>query len=156
MIMGQPVKKEVAVLLRVLKDTDGDQFGGIAAIAETVTDGLTKRGIANQLYAANDDHPGTPRIEIWVSKWTAGDSDLQTTGRVVGGIVGAAIGGAGAGEYKVSVKVYRQGDAEAVCVRRDSGSVDASDADGAASLGESIGKWILSVALSETAECGAD
>ncbi len=153
--MGQPIKKEVAVLLRVENDT-GDEFGGIAAIAETITGGLTNRGIPNQLYAANDDHPGTPRIEVWVSKWTAGDYSAETTGRVVGGVVGAAIEEAAAGEYQVVVKIFREGDAYPVCVRKDSGSVDSSDAQGDVSLGETIGKWVLTVALRDTTECGTD
>jgi len=35
-LMGQPIKKQVAVLLRVENDASGDQFGGIGAIGSWV------------------------------------------------------------------------------------------------------------------------
>jgi hypothetical protein len=156
LLMGQPIKKEVAVLLRVSNDASGDQFGGIAAIAETVTDGLSKRGITNQLYAANDDHPGTPRIEILVTKWSGGDASLRDTGRSVGGLVGGAIAAAGQGKYEVTVNIYRDGDAQPICTRKNSGSVDPDDAGFDVSLGESLGSWVLTIALTDTAECRSD
>jgi hypothetical protein len=157
LILGQPIKKEVAVLLRVsTTGTAGDQFGGIAAIAETVTEGLKKRGIANQLYSAADDHPGTPRIEIWVTHWSAGNAGLSEAGRVVGGLVGAAIQGAGEGTYKVIVKIYREGDAEPVCVREHSGGFNPDDAAEDVSTGEDLGSTILSDSLRETATCSTD
>jgi len=154
--MGQPIKKEVAVLVRVSKDTDGDRFGGIGAIAETVTDGLTERKIANQLYAADDDHPGTPRIEIWVTHWGAGNANLRASGRVVGvgaGVLGGVMQLAGRGDYEVIVKIFRDGDSEPVCVRRHFGMVDPDDAGATVSAGERVGSAILSDALRDTPEC---
>lgn len=157
LIMGQPIKKEVAVLVRVSKEAvHADKFGGIASIVEVVTEGLTKRGIPNQLYAADDDHPGTPRIEIWVTKWGEGDADLREAGQVTGGIVGAMVQSAGAGEFEVVSKIYREGDAEPVCVHKHSGSVDPDDAGATVGVGDSVGSSILSEALRETADCRRD
>jgi hypothetical protein len=153
LIMGQPIKKDVSVLVHVSKDTHGDQFGGIESIVETVTDGLTKRGIPNQLYAADDDHPGTPRIEIWVTKWGEGDAALRDTGRVVGGMVGAALSAGGAGQYEVVTKIYREGDVNPACEKTHSGSVDPDDAQAVVNTGELIGSSILQDALRDTNEC---
>ncbi|HTQ03457.1 MAG TPA: hypothetical protein VMI54_06355 [Polyangiaceae bacterium] len=154
-IMGQPIKKQVAVLLHVT-DGSGDRFGGIAALADTVTDGLTKRGIDNQLYAADDDHPGTPRIEIWITRWGLGNADLRAAGRglaAASGIVGVVMQSAGAGEIEMTVKIFREGDTAPACVRKHTGSADPDDPSSTVSAGEGLGSTVLSDALTETKTC---
>lgn len=142
--------------LRVEKDTGGDQFGGIATMVETVTQGLDDRGIRNQVYAADDDHPGTPRIEILVTKWGEGNADLRESGRAVGalgGFVGAALQAAGEGDYEVLVSIYRDGDTTPTCVHKHAGRVNPDDADATARTGSTVGSAILGEALRETADC---
>lgn len=142
--------------VRVQKDAGGDQFGGIATMVETVTEGLDERGIHNQVYAADDDHPGTPRIEILVTKWGEGDADLREGGRAVGpfsGLVGAALQAAGEGDYEVLVSIYREGDTTPTCVHKHAGRVNPDDADATARAGSTVGSSILREALRETADC---
>lgn len=156
LILGQPIRKEVAVVVHASKDTDGDRFGGIGTLVETVTEGLTDRGIANQLYTADDDHPAAPRIEIWVSKWTDGNGGLRAAGRVVGvpaGAVGAAMQYAGYGQYEVTVRIFREGDVQPICARTHAGMVNPADAGDAVSTGEILGKWVLSDALRDEPKC---
>ena len=145
------------MLVRVSKEAvHADKFGGIATIVEVVTEGLTKRGIPNQLYAADDDHPGTPRIEILVTKWGEGDAGLREAGQIVGGLVGAGLQGAGEGDYEVIAKIYREGDAEPVCVHEHSGRVDPDDAAATVGVGDRVGSSILNEVLRETADCRRD
>ena len=157
LLMGQPIKKELAVVVRVSKEAvHGDKFGGIAAMADVVTEGLTKRGVANQLYAADDDHPRAPRIEIWVMRWSETNSDLKEAGGIVGGLIGAGLQAGASGEYEVDVKIYREGDAQPACIRKHTGVVDTDDAASDESAGESIGGRILSDALRATSDCPSD
>jgi hypothetical protein len=159
LLLGQPIKKEVAVLLRVSKDTGGDRFGGIAALAETVTGGLSEQGVANRLYASDDDHPGTPRIEIWVTRWGSGDESLRDAGGAIGVVMpltGAVMRLAGGGEIELVVKVFREGDEAPACVRKYVRSTDPDDAAGVVSTGEILGGRVLGDALRPTADCGDD
>jgi hypothetical protein len=157
LLLGQPIKKEVAVVVHVSAEAaHGDQFGGIGSIVETVTDGLTKRGVANQVYAADDDHPGTPRIEILVTHWSEANADLREAGRAVApltSIVGAGLQAASAGKYEVIVNIYREGDVQPTCVMRHSGSVSSDDPDSDASTGEHLGSLILLDSLRPKADC---
>jgi len=154
LLLGQPIKKEVAVVVHISAEAShGDQFGGIGSMVEVVTDGLTKRGIANQIFAADDDHPGTPRIEILVTHWSEASADLREAGRIVGGVVGAGLQLSSAGTYEVIVKIYRDGDDQPTCVARHFGSVSSDDPESNASTGEHIGNQILSDSLRATTEC---
>ncbi|HWP05525.1 MAG TPA: hypothetical protein VNN72_07280 [Polyangiaceae bacterium] len=148
LLLGQPIKKEVAILVHVSgAAAHGDQFGGIGALVDAVSDGLGERGVRSQIYAADDDHPGTPRIEITVQRWGIGD---VTARAVTNGIVGVPIGSSGS--YDVVVKYYRDGDTRPTCTRDFTGSVGGTNYEASADEGGSVGRHILSQALSKT--CG--
>jgi len=153
LLLGRPVTKPVAVLLRVSDDAaNTDELGGTLGITEAVTGGLTERGVANQLYAADDDHPLTPRIEIWVLRWDPGERGVRAG---LGGIsllvTPVALGTPLAdGDYTVVCRVYREGEAQPALNRRYSGVIAGTDEDSSNSLGESVGRRILADAFDQT------
>jgi hypothetical protein len=69
-LVGQPVHQSVAILITTSDQVNAaDDGGGVATLAEAVTDGLKENGIESQLYASKDDHPPAPRIELNVLYW---------------------------------------------------------------------------------------
>jgi hypothetical protein len=73
-LLGQPIKRPIAVLVRVSDEAAKvDDLGATAALVETLTEGLAERGVKSDVFARDDDNPPTPRIEIWVEKWDPGD-----------------------------------------------------------------------------------
>jgi hypothetical protein len=95
-----------------------------AALVEKVVEGLTERGVDNQLFAADDDHPPAPRIELWVEKWDIGDRGSRAGAGFAFGVLGQA---ATAGGYSVVCRIYRDGDEAPAFVRRYSGAILGTD-----------------------------
>jgi hypothetical protein len=141
------------VLVRVSDAAaDSDDFGGTAAIVETITDGLVERGVANEIFAADDDNPPAPRIEVWVEHWDAGNrgkravtslaadtAGIHALGVAGGGLVGAL---AMSGGYLVVSKIYPEGGSQPyVC--RYSGKIMSREAEASTDKGESVGTAIL-------------
>lgn len=150
LLLGEPVRKELAVLVRVSKAASlADNAGGTEAIVDRVTNGLSERGIQNQIYAADDDHPKAPRIEIWVRSW-----NINGGGAVEGATLGLGVAGqiATAGGYNVVARVYRDGAAKP-CEFEYSGTSFSNSDTASADKGDSVGGSILSDAFGDPSSC---
>ncbi|HEY3256458.1 MAG TPA: hypothetical protein VGJ91_21005 [Polyangiaceae bacterium] len=65
-----PKRQQVAIVIDVSDQVnEADQGGGIATLADTISEGLKEHGIDNQLYASKYDHPKPPRVDVFVSYW---------------------------------------------------------------------------------------
>jgi hypothetical protein len=157
-LVGQPIQKPVAVLVRVSDEVvQTDDFGGTASLVETIERGLAERGVESEIFAADDDNPPAPRIEIWVERWDAGDrgeraamrlgtgtATAVATGIAGGGIVGSL---ATAGGYVVLCRIYREGETQPAYVHRYSGMIVGTEAEASADEGEDVGESIVTDAL---------
>ena len=80
-ILGQPVKKPVAIVVRISQQVNiADEAGGVAELVEAVENGLKKQGLTSEVYTSSDDHPPPPRIELNVVYW----SERSSTSRQLG------------------------------------------------------------------------
>jgi hypothetical protein len=50
-------------------DNASDESGGVATLAETISNRLKDHGIDSQIYASKYDHPAPPRIDVYISHW---------------------------------------------------------------------------------------
>jgi hypothetical protein len=94
-IMGQPVHKQVAIVVRISDEVNqADNAGGVAELVETVEKGLKDEGMDSEVYTSAEDHPPPPRIELNVVFW----SEPSTASRqlVVAGALAWPLGIAGA------------------------------------------------------------
>jgi hypothetical protein len=140
-LVGQPITKPIAVLVRVSDEAaKTDELGGTAGVVEAVSNGLSERGVPNQIFAADDDNPPAPRIEIWVEKWDAGHRGERAGASFVFGVVGQA---ATAGGYAVVCRIYRSGETKPAFTRRYSGIILGTSETASADRGESVGEAIL-------------
>ena len=48
-----------------------DEGGGVATLAETISNRLKEHGIDSQIYASKYDHPAPPVIDVYISHWHA-------------------------------------------------------------------------------------
>ncbi len=94
-ILGQPVHQRVAILVSSSQEVDDtDHAGGVATLAETVSDGLKDHGIESQIYASKEDHPPAPRVELHVLFWrepATSATRLAAGGYVIPGLSVAAL-----------------------------------------------------------------
>jgi hypothetical protein len=83
-LMGQPVHQQVAILVSTSAEVNAaDEAGGVATLAETVSDGLKELGIDSQIYASKYDHPKPPLIRLDVRYWrNPGNGLARDIGRV--------------------------------------------------------------------------
>ena len=157
-LVGQPIKKEVALLVRVSDAAaETDDLGGTAGLVDGVTESLGELRVENQVFAADDDHPPAPRIELWVERWDAGDRKERTGATLATegiGTAGAVVPGLGvvgalftAGGYSVLCKVYTKDGARPARVHRYSGMLIDSDPEVSARLGERVGRAIVADAF---------
>jgi hypothetical protein len=120
-LVGKPLHQSVAILIRTSDQVNAaDDGGGVATLAETVTDGLKENGIESQLYASKDDHPPAPRIELNVLYWHgtgAVSHKLAGAGMVVpiAGVAGLATAG---NKMVVDCAVFLPGMAQPVFSQR--------------------------------------
>lgn len=74
-ILGQPVHRQVAIMVRISRQVDlADNAGGVAELVETIEKGLKDEGLTSEVYTAADDHPPPPRIELNVLFWSERNS----------------------------------------------------------------------------------
>jgi hypothetical protein len=152
-LVGQPVPREVAVLVRVSDDAaETDDLGGTAALVESMTDGLARRGVHSQIFAADGDHPPAPRIELWVEAWDTGDRSERAGAMVAAETAGAAMAVPGlglvalfleAGNYSVVCRVFLRDGEPPALARRYTGSMATTDADTSVQEGEQLAWRIL-------------
>jgi hypothetical protein len=65
-----PQRQQVAIVIDISDQVnEADQGGGIATLADTITDRLKEHGIDSQLYTSKYDHPKPPRVDVFVSYW---------------------------------------------------------------------------------------
>ena len=70
MMLGHPMHEQVAIMVNISKEVNqADTGGGVATLAETVSDGLKEHGINSQIYASKYDHPKGTRVELNVLFW---------------------------------------------------------------------------------------
>ncbi|HEY6559089.1 MAG TPA: hypothetical protein VI072_17515 [Polyangiaceae bacterium] len=157
-LVGQPIKKPVAVLVRVSDEVaQTDDFGGTASLVETIERGLAERGVESEIFAADDDNPPAPRIEIWVERWDAGDRGERAAmrlGTTTATAVASHIAGGGiiatvstAGAYIVHCRIYREGETQPAYVHRYSGRIVGTEAEASADEGEDVGESIVADAF---------
>ena len=116
-------------------------------MVETLSSELAERGVQTQVFAADDDRPPAPRIEIWVERWKAMDPDKRGVGYLFG-IAGQL---ATAGEYSVVCKAFRRGDTAPAWIQRYQGSIIGIDEAASSSQGEAVGSRIGSRVLGDAA-----
>jgi hypothetical protein len=65
-----PQRQQVAIVLDISDQVnEADQGGGVATLADTISDRLKENGIDSQLYTSKYDHPKPPRVDVFVSQW---------------------------------------------------------------------------------------
>jgi len=65
-----PKRQQVAIVLDISDQVnEADQGGGVATLAETISERLKEQGIDSQLYTSKYDHPKPPRVDVFVSYW---------------------------------------------------------------------------------------
>ena len=63
-----PKRQQVAIVIDISSQADKqDDGGGVATLADAITDSLKEHGIDSQLYSSKYDHPKPPRVDIFVS-----------------------------------------------------------------------------------------
>lgn len=73
-----PKRQQVAIVIDISDQVnEADQGGGIATLADTITDRLKENGIDSQLYTSKYDHPKPPRVDVYVSYWHGTASGAQ-------------------------------------------------------------------------------
>jgi len=149
---GKPVKKPIAVVLRVSDQAaKANDMGGIAAIVDAVTDRLTEEGLAHRLYLEDGAAPEPPRVDIDVVLWNPGDEELRRQGTavgllgplsLVGGGVGLAMTAASVGSVIVDCQGYAEGATKPTYQARFQQHLVSLDVDGQQSAGSRIGARI--------------
>ncbi|MEI9937515.1 MAG: hypothetical protein WDO69_09880 [Pseudomonadota bacterium] len=65
-----PVHQQVAIMVSISEQVNiADESGGVATLAETISNRLKDHGIPSQIYASKYDHPTPPRIDVYISHW---------------------------------------------------------------------------------------
>jgi hypothetical protein len=147
------MRQRINVVVRTSKEVNQtDDAGGVGTLVDTVLAGLREHGIASDIYAAPDEHPHAPRIELHVLYWSqrsGASHDFQAAGLglapvpFVGGII--SLGAFGSNNAIVVVcKVYLADHAPSVFTERFSSSSFADDATGVA---ETVGERIVDEVL---------
>lgn len=149
--MGQPVRRPIAVVVRVSDQAaKTDDMGGTAALVETLTAGLEERGLRTQLFMREDDNPPGPRIEVNIEKWDPGDLQRRTGAALATAVTPfggfAAIGAAGA--YSVLCTIVREGESRPALQRRYSSQMFGVTGSSSTNNGEMVANSILGDAFS--------
>ena len=67
-----PEHQPVAIMVSISDQVNAsDETGGVATLAETISNRLKEHGIDSQIYASKYDHPKPPRIDVYISHWHA-------------------------------------------------------------------------------------
>src|SRR6478752_8788058 len=87
-----PQWQQVSIVIDISDQVnEADQGGGVATLADTITDRLKEHGIDSQLYTSKYDHPKPPRVDVFISYWH-GSPKAAHDGQAISG--GAALGNA--------------------------------------------------------------
>ena len=120
-MIGRPVQQQVAILVSTSQEVnDADETGGVATLAETVSNGLKEHGMVSQIYASKYDHPAAPRIELNVLFWDepgANSRKFAAAAYIVPGL-GVAAFVTGFNRIIVDCTVYMPGQAQPAFHRR--------------------------------------
>ena len=164
-LLGHPVHHPIAIVVRVSDDVaNNDDGGAVASMVDAMLDGLRKRGLDGQVYAAPDEHPPAPRIEVRVGTADPGNSARRRAGAVtaiggalarapVVGVAGAIVSLSGAGSVRIECWVYEEGKSEPSF--HDSYSRVLLGDNEAASAGESLGNAIMNSVFRDSESSGA-
>jgi hypothetical protein len=90
-----PPRQQVAIVIDISDQVnEADQGGGVATLADTITERLKEEGIDSQLYTSKYDHPKPPRVDVFVSHWngTAASSHAVRGGSAAAAAVAPATG----------------------------------------------------------------
>lgn len=72
-LLGHPVRRPIAIVVRISDEVaKNDDGGAVASLVDAMLDGLHERGLDGQVYAAPDEHPPAPRIEVRVESVDTG------------------------------------------------------------------------------------
>lgn len=65
-----PPRQQVAIVIDISEQVnEADQGGGVATLADTISERLKEHGIESQLYTSKYDHPKPPRVDVFVDHW---------------------------------------------------------------------------------------
>ncbi len=122
-LVGYPIAphRPVAILLDISDQVNAaDQGGGVATLADTVSDELKENGIDSQLYTSKYDHPPAPRIELNVLYFhgTGRASHQFAAGSYVVPALGAGALVTAGNQIIVDCQVFLPGQAQPVFKRR--------------------------------------
>jgi hypothetical protein len=161
-LLGHPIHQPIAIVVRVSDEVaNNDDGGAVAAMVDAMVDGLRQRGLDGQVYAAPDEHPPAPRIEVRVGTADPGSSERRGAGKLaaVGGALGRApivgfVGGvlwmSGAGSVQIDCWVYEEGRSRPSFHESYSRTL-LGDSKSAASAGESLGRAIMESVFRDSA-----
>ena len=142
-ILGQPMRERMNILVRTSDEVNkADNAGGVGQLVDTIYAGLRAHGIDSQIYAAPDEHPHAPRLELHVQYWSERSStshDLQAAGMVVP-IAGVGVLFGSSNQIVVVCKVFLKDGEHSVFTHRYSSSSLSDDATGVA---ETVADGIL-------------
>ena len=142
-VLGQPMRERMNILVRTSDEVNkADNAGGVGQLVDTIYAGLRKHGIESQVYAAPDEHPHAPRIELHVKYWserTSTSHELQAAGMVVPGASVAALFGSNNSIVVVCKVFLKDGESVAFSQRYSSSSLS----DDATGVAETVGEEIL-------------
>lgn len=78
-----PQRQQVAIVIEISDQVnEADQGGGVATLADTVSDRLKEAGIDSQLYTSKYDHPHAPRIDLYVRHWQGPSKSSRNAAKV--------------------------------------------------------------------------
>jgi len=155
-----PKRQQVAIVLDISDQVnEADQGGGVATLADTISDRLKEHGIDSQLYTSKYDHPKPPRVDVFVSYWHGTPSSAHgVQGASAAATLAAPLAGAVAGPLAMAVsynniivdcKVTLPGQGKPVFSQRfeKSGFGSGSSVNGDNAAAESAGEAIVDAIL---------
>ena len=78
-----PERQQVAIVLDISDQVNAaDQGGGVATLADTLSNRLREAGIDSQLYTSKYDHPHAPRVDLYVRHWQTTPESSRNAARL--------------------------------------------------------------------------
>ena len=76
-----PPRQQVAIVIDISDQVnEADQGGGVATLADTISERLKEAGIDSQLYTSKYDHPHPPRVDLFVQHWRGVPANSHAVG----------------------------------------------------------------------------
>lgn len=146
-LVGQPVKKPVALLVRVSPEAaESDDPGAVASLVETLASGLEERGMQVEVFAADDDSPPAPRIEVYVREVDTGSLAARSAGAM---LTSGLVWGLGTGDIVVDCKVFHPGKKKPALEERFKQRIGGVSQSAAGDAGASLGEDILDEVMTD-------